>query len=176
MADDDEPRRRRDEPPPIEFIRPGEPQVPAPSHERPSAWVTRPEDFDRAATALEGPKRRPIAGMSAIAGACLILSGLVGMASNFLILTAPLTPEEIQNLTNLSAAEQAAGVVGALFLLYIQPVSILGGIMAFQKKNWKLVVACAILSMLNFGFVFLGTALGLIGLLVVLRSRPEFAS
>ncbi len=98
------------------------------------------------------------------------------MASTFVLLMTPLSEEDFEALTNISAAEQAAVTGFALVSIYSQAVAVLGGIMAIQRKNWKLAVVCGVFSLLTFGFFLLSSLLGLAGLLLVLGSRHEFTS
>jgi len=179
MPDEDsEPvKRRPDEAPPLEFIRPGETPSPAPAQDRPSAWVTRPEDFERPQAPWATAPRPTTRARSAAAGACLIIAGLLGIVSTFLLVITPFTQEEIDLIQNWTSEDYLANGIAGLFLFYPPPVAIVGGISALQRKNWKLSVACAAVSLLMIGTPFLlGTLLGLLGLVLVLSARPEFAS
>ena len=178
MADTDwdESRRRKDEPPPLEFLRPGETQVPPSGPEKPAAWVTRPEDFERPTAAGPAPPGRGLRGRSTLAGVCLILAGLVGIVSTFIQLVTPLTSGEIDALRNWTVDDYVANGIAALFVLYPPPIALVGGITALQRKNWKLAVGCAIISLLTFGFFLLGTLLALSGLVLLFSSRREFTS
>ncbi len=173
-------RKRKAEPPPLEFVKPGEEQAPLPPRDqRPAAWVPRPEDFERPPQAWgPAPPARPRGPgpRTKIAGVFLILSGFVGMAGTYLILTQPLTPQDVANLSNITAEEFAASAAFFLLMTFAQSAAVLGGIMAFQGKNWKFAVGCGVLSLLSFGDLFLGSLLGLAGLLLILGARREFTS
>lgn len=175
-TDSDESRRRRDEPPPLEFLRPGETQTPPPATEKPAAWVTRPEDFERPTAARPAPPPTGVRGRSALAGACLVLAGLVGIVSTFVLFVTPATTEEIDALRNWTSEDYLANGIAALFVLYPPPIALIGGITALQRKNWKLAVACALVSLLTFGFLLLGTLLAVLALVLLFSSRREFTS
>jgi hypothetical protein len=173
-----EPRRRRDEPPPLEFFKPGEtppPTTPAPA--QPAAWVPRPEEFERPSAEWTATAPRPRTRLPQIAGILLVAAGALGIASNVAYLFNPLPDSVLENLTaNMTAAELQFWQLCGLASIYAQGIAILGGVLAFRKASWRLVIACGTLSVLCLGFVGEASALGLMGLLVVLASRREFAS
>lgn len=175
-ADDQEKRRRT--PPPVEFVRPSEAQGTAPSRDQPpAAWVPRPEEFGQ-------PPQQPFpqvwpqaaskSGRAILGGILLIVSGLIGMASTFIIFIQPLTAKEIAMIQNMTAGDLAANAIFVFAVVYAQAFAILGGIMAIQRKNWKLAVVCGVASLLNFGFFLAGTLVGLAGLISILTARREF--
>jgi hypothetical protein len=53
-------------------------------------------------------------------------------------------------------------------------ISILGGVMAFQRRTWALALTGSILCMLSIGPYFISSILGLIALILVAVSREEF--
>src|SRR5256886_13688130 len=111
MAGDssDEEEKRRQSPPPVEFVRPSEAQGPAPPRDQPpAAWVPRPEEFGP-------PPQQPFPGAwpqvaprttrPIIGGALLIISGLLGMVSTYLIFTQPLTADRKSTRLNSSHSQ-----------------------------------------------------------------------
>ena len=180
MAGDssDEEEKRRQSPPPVEFVRPSEAQGPAPPRDQPpAAWVPRPEEFGP-------PPQQPFPGAwpqvaprttrPIIGGALLIISGLLGMVSTYLIFTQPLTAADVAAIQNMTANDLTANALLVFAVVYAQAFAILGGIMAIQRKNWKLAVLCGVVSLLNFGFFLIGTFLGLAGLIAIITSRRDF--
>jgi len=180
MADDssEDEERRRQGPPPVEFVRPSEAQGPAPPRDQPpAAWVPRPEEFGQPPQQplpQAWPQVAPKTARPTIGGVLLIISGLLGMASTYVIFTQPLTSADIAVIQNMTAGDLTANAILVFAVVYAQAFAILGGIMAIQKKNWKLAVICGVASLLNFGFFLIGTFLGLAGLIAIITARREF--
>jgi len=180
MADhsSDEEEKRRQGPPPVEFVRPSEAQGPAPPRDQPPvAWVPRPEEFgqpEQQPLPQAWPQVAPRTGRPIIGGVLLIISGLLGMASTYLIFTQPLTASDISAIKNMTANDLTANALLVFAVVYAQAFAILGGIMAIQRKNWKLAVVCGVASLLNFGFFLIGTFLGLAGLIAIITARRDF--
>ena len=174
-TDSDESRRRKDEPPPLEFLRPGEAQAPPSSPAKPAAWVTRPEDFERPTpawpTAPATSKAR-----ATIGGILLILTGLILSAETFLVYLTPPTPEEIQAFQNLTASGFLTNAMIVHVLLWSEAVAFLGGVMALQRKNWKLAVGCALVSIGGGVFSIFGLFPAIASLLLIITARREFTS
>jgi len=62
-----------------------------------------------------------------------------------------------------------------LISIWSQGLAFLGGVMAFQRMNWKLTLVCAIFSLATLGFFYVeGSLIGLVGLIVTIRARPYF--
>ncbi len=182
MANDtpEEDRKKRDTPPPLEFVRPTETQgSPPPRDQTPAAWVPRPEEFGQPPQRpypQAWPAAAPRSRRAVVGGILLIVSGLLGMAGTFIIFTQPLTPRDIALIQNMTARDLAANALFVFAVLYAQAFAILGGIMAIQRKNWKLAVVCGVASLLNFGFFLIGSLLGLAGLIAIITSRQDFLS
>lgn len=178
MAKPDEvTRKRRDEPPPIEWIRPEEAQAQAPpssAQQPPAAWVPRPEEFQ--APPWGPPPARPRAGRARIAGILMILAGLAAATTSVAVFLTPPTPEEIAVLQNFTERDMAVNTALVHIALWAQALSVLGGILAVQRKNWGLTVACALVALGNIVLTFLGFFLGLVGLILLLTARAEFSS
>src|SRR5947209_18621220 len=180
MADNssDEDQKRRQTPPPVEFVRPSEAQGPAPPRDQPpAAWVPRPEEFGQPPQQPFPQARRqgaPRTGRRIIGGVLLILSGLLGMVSTYLIFIRPLAPSDVSAIQNMTAGDLTANALLVFAVVYAQAFAILGGIMAIQRKNWKLAVVCGVASLLNFGFFLIGTFLGLAGLIAIITARRDF--
>jgi hypothetical protein len=175
-APDEEPKKR-EAPPPLEFIRANEAQAPPPMQDRPAAWVPRPEEYGQPPQPTFPPAwpQAPRASRRALVGGILlIVSGLIGAASTYVIFTQPLTPADIAVLKNMTAGDLAANALLVFLLIYAQALAFLGGIMAIQRKNWKLAVVCGVASLLNFGIIFLGSIAGLAGLILIITSRRDF--
>src|SRR3989442_16001310 len=180
MADNssDEDQKRRQTPPPVEFVRPSEAQGQAPPRDQPpAAWGPRPEEFGQPPQQpfpQAWPQVAPRTGRPIIGGALLILSGLLGMVSTYLIFIRPLAPSDVSAIQNMTAGDLTANALLVFAVVYAQAFAILGGIMAIQRKNWKLAVVCGVASLLNFGFFLIGTFLGLAGLIAIITARRDF--
>ncbi len=183
------PEKKRQEPPPIEFLKPGEEQPAAPPEQRPpAAWVTRPEDYQRPqyppAPAPPRPASAAGANRARAAGILLILASAASVSALLLASFPPLTPQQYANYTN-DTTLYTLNQVCSLFLIWAQAIMVLGGIMAFQRMNWRLTVACAFFSMLMLGGyalavldpIMLGAAfLGIVGFILTVMSRQDFLS
>src|SRR3989454_4403125 len=175
----DEEEKRRQSPPPVELVRPSEAQAPAPPRDQPpAAWVPRPEEFgpppQQPFPGASWPQVAPRTTRPIIGGALLIISGVLGMVSTYVIFTQPLTAADVAAIQNMTAGDLTANALLVFAVVYAQAFAILGGIMAIQRKNWKLAVVCGVASLLNFGFFLIGTFLGLAGLIAIITSRRDF--
>lgn len=176
MADEDpQPlAKRRVSPPPVEFLKPGEAQTPAPQ-ERPAAWVPRPEEYQAPSPSWTPPSAaKPRANLPTVAGVLLVLAGILGIASSVYSAVNLPSVAEYANFTNNSPELIAFAQVCGLISIWSQAVAILGGVMALQRRNWRLTLVCAIFSVLTIGFLFEASLLGAFGLVLVLLSRSSF--
>jgi hypothetical protein len=182
MASDesDSEKKPRQEPPPIEFLKPGEPQAPLPPRDQPpAAWVPKPEEFQRpqaqyprGPVQVRGPPR-----FSRLAGIVLVLVGVIGIAASiYQALNLPSVSDyENYTLTNSTAFVAVSQICG-LISIWAEAAALLGGVMAIQRSNWKLTLACAVFAPLTIGFIFEASFLGVVGLVLVILSRNEFVS
>lgn len=193
MADEEAPppERKRQAPPPIEFLKPGEEQTPQPSEPRPpAAWVTRPEDYQRPAYPPAPAPPRTAAGTNPMrpkAAGILLIAAAAGSVAALLVASfPPLTPAQYAsyNYTN-DTASYAINQVCNLFLIWAQAVMVLGGIMAFQRMNWRMTVGCAFFSMLMVGgfalavldpVMLAASFLGIVGFILTVVAKPDFLS
>lgn len=193
MADEDStsPDKKRQEPPPIEFVKPGEePPAPPPEQRPTAAWVTRPEDFQRPQFAPAPPRTTAQGpGTNArIAGALLILAAVISGASLLYNSLTPLSPADYANLTS-DQSVYALNQVCGLIVIWAQAFMAIGGIMAFQRMNWRMSVGLsfvAIITMGGYSFLVLlavidfgllaSAVLGIIGFILVVVSRQDFLS
>ena len=77
------------------------------------------------------------------------------------------------NTPSIVAILQICGLVS----IWAQAMALLGGIMAFQRMNWKLTLVCAIFSLATLGIVYFEASLvGVVALLFTIRARPYFLS
>lgn len=178
MADGDEPEeKKRPSPPPLEFLQPGESQAPLPPRDQPAAWVPRPEDYQPQPPWRPPPTPRPGASnLPRIAGVLLAASAILGMSGAIYgALNLP-SVEQYRNITQdpngtaLLAASQICGLIS----IWSQAMALLGGVMAYQRMNWKLTVVCAIFSLLTLGFLFEASLIGVLALIITIRARRYF--
>lgn len=176
--DPDEEPRKRPEAPPIEWLKPGETQAPAPEPSQPAAWIPRPEDYQRRAAWPEPARPSPRRGLNRAAGVCLVLAGLIGIMGSVYSTVYPPSPEQVANLTaGLDAATVTFLYLCGLVSVYAQAFALLGGVLAYQGRSWKLVLACAVMSLFSLGLVlFESSLLGALGLVFVLMSKRDFSS
>src|SRR6059058_1804224 len=160
MADDpsEEEEKRRQSPPPVEFVRPSETQGPAPPRDQPPAvWVPRPEDY-QVPPGWAGPAARPVgpSNLPKIAAVFLLLSGILGMAGAIINAVSLPSVSDYANFTNSSP----------------EALAILGGVMAWQRMNWKLTLVCAIFALFTLGYFLVDASLvGLVGLILTVLAR-----
>jgi hypothetical protein len=183
------PDKKRQAPPPIEFLKPGEEQPAPPPEQRPAAaWVTRPEDYQRPqypqAPAPPRPPSGPGANRARVAGILLIVASGASVVSLLIAAFPPLTPQQYANYTNDTGLYLLSQVC-SLFLVWGQAIMVVGGIMAFQRLNWRMTVGCAFFSMLLLGGyavlvldpIMLGASfLGIVGFVLTVMSRQDFRS
>ncbi len=177
MAEGDEPEgKKRPAPPPLEFLQPGESQAPLPPRDQPAAWVPRPEEYQPPPT--WGPPTGPRPGASnlpKIAGILLAASAVLGMAGAIYNAVNLPTVDQYRNFTNNSQALIAVSQVCGLISIWSQAMALLGGVMAYQRMNWKLTVVCAIFSLATLGFfLFEASLIGFLALIITIRARPYF--
>lgn len=172
----EEEKKKRSSPPPVEFVKPGEAQGPLPPRDQPAAWVPRPEDYQPPAGWTPAPTGPPQpSNLPRIAGVLLVLAAALGMAGAISSAVNLPSVAEYANFTNGSPAVIATIQVCGLISIWSQAMALLGGVMAFQRMNWKLTLVCAIFSLLTLGiFLFEASLLGLLGLILVVRARPYF--
>src|SRR5207245_5235209 len=145
--------KRRQSPPPVEFVRPSETQGPAPPRDQPpAAWVPRPEDY-QVPPGWAGPAARPVgpSNLPKIAAVLLLLSGVLGMAGAIANAVSLPSVSDYANFTNNSPEFVAFIPICGLVSLWSQALAILGGVMAWQRMNWKLTLVCAVFALFTLG-------------------------
>lgn len=178
-ASGEEEPKKRPSPPPVEFLKPGETQGPMPPRDQlPAAWVPRPEEYQRPTSWIPPTSSAPRApsNLPKIAGVLLIVSAVVGMAGAIYQAVALPSVAEYTNFTQRNSPTTVALLqICGLISIWSQGLAFLGGVMAFQRMNWKLTLVCAIFSLATLGFFYVeGSLIGLVGLIVTIRARPYF--
>ena len=173
-------QKKRQSPPPVEFLRPGETQAPLPARDQtPAAWVPRPEEYQRPTSWMPPSSAAPAtSNLPKVAGVLLITSAVVGMSGAiYNAVTLPSVAEYTNFTQGNSPATVAFLQICGLISIWSQALAFLGGVMAFQRMNWKLTLVCALFSLGTLGFFYVEASLiGLIGLLITVRARPFFLS
>jgi len=113
-----------------------------------------------------------------IAGILLILAGVVGIVSwtPFVMGDESLIDFMFQNLGSEMNEEQiknaflACGSIGIILSVF----AILGGILSFKRKNWKIAIVCSALGLLIIGQLLLSSILCLIATILLFFSKNEF--
>jgi len=181
MASDpsEDEKRRRDGPPPVEFVRPSETQGLAPPRDQPpAAWVPRPEDY-QVPPSWAGPTARPVgpSNLPKIAAVFLLLSGILGMAGAIANAVSLPSVTDYANFTNNAPVYVAFIQICGLVSIWSQALAILGGVMAWQRMNWKLTLVCAIFALFTLGYFLVDASLvGLVGLIFTIMARRYFAT
>lgn len=181
MASDpsEDEKRRRDSPPPVEFMRPAETQGPPPPRDQtPAAWVPRPEDYQVPPTWAGPAARSPgPSNLPKIAAVFLLLSGILGMAGAIANALSLPSVSAYQNFTNNSPEFVAFIQLCGLVSIWSQALAILGGVMAWQRMNWKLTLVCAIFALFTLGYFLIDASLvGGVGLIFTIMARRSFAT
>ncbi len=142
-----EDQRRRDSPPPVEFVRPNEEQAPLPARDQPAAWVPRPEDY-RPPDQWTPPARPPPgrSNLPKLAGLLLILAGVVGMAGAIYSALTVSVADYVEFVNSTPPEIVTILSICSLISVWSQALAILGGVMAFQRMNWRLTLVCAVFS------------------------------
>lgn len=177
-AEPESENKRRSEPPPLELLKPGETQAPLPPRDQPAAWVPRPEDFrpPTSWTPSPGAPRAP-SNLPRIAGLLLLVSAGIGMAATVSSAVSLPSVSDYANYTQNTPAEVVAVLqICGVISIWSQAMALIGGVMAFQRMNWKLTVVCAVFSLATLGFLFEASVIGLTGLIVTVLARPYFLS
>ncbi len=192
MADSDStsPDKKRQEPPPLEFMKPGEAAATPPPSDRPAAWVTRPEDYQQPVYAQPpAPPRtgQPAAGNRARIAGIVLFAAAAASAASFLIASlTPLSPSDYANATSDLSVYELNQVCG-LMVIWSQAAMAIGGIMVFQRMNYRLSVGLSFFALILLGgytvavlsFTFdpvlaIAAVLAIVGFVLAVVSRREF--
>ena len=125
------------------------------------------------------PSSKPL-----IAGIFLIIAGLLGILFWSIILafdpsmldpsTIVLPPDSPFSIEQLQSMFQSilltCGIIGCALSIF----TLVGGIVAVQRKAWGLAIVGGILGLFTIGPFFLGSIMSLIGLILVAISRKDF--
>jgi len=108
-------------------------------------------------------------------GVLILMSGILGVLTGIAELYAPETMSIFYTEIGIPFSAETIFIFGAISLIF-GIVAIIGGLMALRKKAWSLAVAGGLLGTLAIGALFLGSLLGIIGLVVVATSKSNFSS
>jgi len=113
-----------------------------------------------------------------IAAVFLLLSGILGMAGAIANAVSLPSVQDYANFTTNTSPETLAFLqICGLVSIWSQALAILGGVMAWQRMNWKLTLVCAIFALFTLGyFLFDASLAGLVGLIVTIMARRHFAT
>ncbi len=178
-GDSSEEQKKRETPPPLEFLKPGEAQAPPTARDQPpAAWVPQPEEYQRPPQWTQPAGPRPgVSNLPRIAGALLVLAGVLGMAGSIYSAVTLPSVAAYRSFLNNSPAYVAIIQICGLIVIWSQAMALLGGVMAFQRMNWKLTLVCAIFSLATLGYFFFEASIvGLIALIVTIMARPHFVT
>src|SRR5207245_563395 len=151
---------------------------PPPRDQPPPAWVPRPEDY-QVPPSWAGPAPRPVgpSNLPKIAAVFLLLSGILGMAGAIANAVSLPSVSDYANFTNNSPEFVAFIQICGLVSIWSQALAILGGVMAWQRMNWKLTLVCAVFALFTLGSLLIVASLvGLVGLIFTIVARRYFGS
>ena len=118
-----------------------------------------------------------VSNLPKIAAVFLLLSGSLGMAGAIINAVSLPSVSDYANFTNNSPEFVAAIQICGLVSIWSQALAILGGVMAWQRMNWKLTLVCAIFSLLTLGYFLIDASIaGLLGLIFTIMARRYFAT
>ena len=126
-----------------------------------------------------GPAARPVgpSNLPKIAAVFLLLSGILGMAGAIINAVSLPSVSDYANFTNSSPEVLAVSQICGLISIWSQALAILGGVMAWQRMNWKLTLVCAIFALFTLGYFLVDASLvGLVGLILTVLARRYFAT
>lgn len=129
----------------------------------------------------EPPRRREVDEVKAevtreragLGGVLIIASGFLAVLTG---LSMMLNPDPFINWYSqiiYTFTADAIMIWGAIMLIF-GLVAIVGGVMASKRRSWALALTGGFLGFIASGGLFLGTVLGLIGMILVLISKSEF--
>ena len=111
------------------------------------------------------------------AGALLIISGVLGLLTWVIVAFFSAIIGGAVSMIPAGGAEDflagifiLCGVIGLIFSI----MTLLGGIMAIQRKKWGIALSGSILGLLIIGPYFVSSILALVGLILVIVSKQEF--
>lgn len=124
------------------------------------------------------PQPRRGRGKSIAGGVLVMISGIIGIITGLSI--AILASTAIDTLEGLYGAEVLAMMEGILVAcgvtwFIIGLIALIGGIFAIRGKRWGIAVVGGVLALFTVGPYFIGSILGLVGLILVAISKDEFS-
>jgi len=108
-------------------------------------------------------------------GTLILVSGILGVLTGLYSLADPGTMVALYSDIGLALSNELVLLWGAISLIF-GLVAIVGGVMALRRRSWSIAVAGGLLGTLASGAVFLGTILGLLGLVMVVSAKRFFWS
>jgi len=106
-------------------------------------------------------------------GTLILMSGLLGVISGLYSLIDPDTMVSIYTEVGIPFSADTIMVLGAVSLIF-GLVAVVGGVMALRRRAWAIAVVGGLLGTLAMGTIFLGSIMGLIGLMVIVTSKRFF--
>ncbi|MFP4545490.1 MAG: hypothetical protein ACLFPN_01405 [Methanomassiliicoccales archaeon] len=127
--------------------------------------------------AREAKPQSVTTGKAGLGGALILISGILAILTGlYMAADAAAFVEMYESLSEGLGYEITTDLilaVGAITIIF-GVIAVVGGYMAVKRRRWGLAVAGGVLAFFASGGFFLGTLLGLIGLILVAISRKEF--
>ncbi|MDH7508198.1 MAG: zinc ribbon domain-containing protein [Methanomassiliicoccales archaeon] len=146
-------------------------------------YVIKPEVAKAAAPQKAPPQAAPVGARQmtskpVVGGALIIISGLIGIVMGLIL--AALSGEIEEMLQDMYGPDVISAVEGALVAcgviwFIIGLIALVGGVFAIRRKKWGFAIVGGVLALLTVGPWFIGSILGLVGLILIAMSRNEFS-
>jgi len=118
---------------------------------------------------------RTSGGRAGLAGALILVSGILALITGIYMMADPGSVLQMYSDIGYEFTEEIVAAAGAITVIF-GIIAVIGGAMAIRRKHWGVAVAGGVFAFLGSGLFFIGTLLGLIGLILVIVARREFSS
>ncbi|MDD1768380.1 MAG: zinc ribbon domain-containing protein [Methanomassiliicoccales archaeon] len=115
---------------------------------------------------------------SLIGGILVVISGLIGIVTGLILaVTASTILDALGDMYGADILQAVEGVLVACGVIWfiIGLIALIGGIFAIRRKRWGIAIVGGVFGLLTIGPYFIGSILGLIGLILIAISKDEFS-
>lgn len=146
-------------------------------------YVIKPEVAKAAAPQKAPPQAAPagaklLTSKPVVGGVLVIVSGLIGIVTGLLFAALSGETEDLLQETYgpdiVSAVEGVLVACGVIWFI-IGLIALIGGVFAIKRKKWGFAIVGAVLALLTVWPYFIGSILGLVGLILIAISKNEFS-
>lgn len=118
---------------------------------------------------------RTSGGRAGLAGILILISGILALITGVYMMADPGSLLQMYSDIGYEFTEDTIVAAGAITVIF-GIIAVAGGAMAIKRRHWGIAVAGGVFAFLGSGFFFIGTLLGLIGLILVIVARREFST